>query len=62
MVEDPVCHGHVNEKKMLAKSEYEGETYYFCALFCKQRFDREPDKYIKETMYIMKNISKHRRR
>ncbi len=27
-------------------SQYQGTTYYFCSLGCKQKFDAEPDKYL----------------
>ncbi|MBL8055022.1 MAG: YHS domain-containing protein [Nitrospira sp.] len=29
----------------VATSEYRGLTYYFCALRCKEEFDREPERY-----------------
>ncbi len=48
MAEDPVCHMSIDESKAEAKSEYKGKTYYFCAAGCKESFDKEPDKYIKE--------------
>jgi YHS domain-containing protein len=34
--------------KAAAKSVYKGKTYYFCCKGCKPRFDKDPDKYIKE--------------
>jgi YHS domain-containing protein len=43
---DPVCHMTVEKDKASATSEYEGETYYFCAPACKQTFDEDPSKYI----------------
>jgi YHS domain-containing protein len=36
----------INENKAAAKSEYKGQTYYFCAIGCKVKFDKEPEKYI----------------
>ena len=36
----------VDRAKARATSEYEGETYYFCAPGCKSMFDEEPPKYI----------------
>ncbi len=36
---------NVEEKKAVAKSEYKGKTYYFCAQGCKIAFDKEPEKY-----------------
>jgi len=47
MVLDVVCNMEVNEKTAKWRSEYKGKTYYFCAPMCKQKFDRNPEKYIK---------------
>ena len=46
MVVDPVCKMKIDEKKAAGNSNYKGQTYYFCNLSCKQRFDKEPEKYI----------------
>lgn len=43
---DPVCHMTVEKANAAAISEYQGETYYFCAPGCKQMFDEDPPKYI----------------
>ncbi len=48
MAQDPVCHMSVDESKAAATSAYKGKTYYFCAKTCKERFDKEPEKYAKE--------------
>jgi Cu+-exporting ATPase len=48
MAIDPVCKMTVDEKTAPAKSEYEGKTYYFCAVGCKKAFDAEPEKYLKD--------------
>jgi YHS domain-containing protein len=45
MAKDPVCGMDVDEKTAQWTSEYEGQTYYFCAPGCKQAFDKEPEKY-----------------
>jgi YHS domain-containing protein len=37
----------VDEKTARYKSEHKGRTYYFCALGCKQAFEKDPDKYVK---------------
>ena len=47
MAIDPVCKMQVSENKAAGKSEYNGKTYYFCALACKRKFDEQPDKYAK---------------
>ena len=46
MAVDPVCKMTVEPAKAAAQSKYQGETYYFCAVGCKQKFDREPDRYL----------------
>ena len=45
MATDPVCKMQVEEKTAVAKSEYNGKTYYFCAQGCKKEFDANPTKY-----------------
>ena len=46
MAKDPVCGMDVDEKTAAGKSEYKGQTYYFCSAGCKKSFDKEPEKYI----------------
>jgi len=46
MAKDPVCHMEVEPAKAAAQSTYKGQTYYFCAVGCKARFDRDPEKYL----------------
>jgi len=46
MTKDPVCGMQVDEKTA-AKSEYDGQTYYFCSNSCKSDFDSNPARYIR---------------
>jgi YHS domain-containing protein len=46
MVTDPVCKMQIDEKTAAGKSEYQGQTIYFCALGCKRKFDENPQKYV----------------
>jgi Cu+-exporting ATPase len=46
MAVDPVCKMTVEPAKAAAQSTYKGQAYYFCAVGCKQKFDREPEKYL----------------
>ena len=46
MAVDPVCRMTVEPARAAAQSTHEGETYYFCAVGCKRKFDREPEKYL----------------
>ena len=44
---DPVCGMQVDEKTAQFKTEYKGNTYYFCSPGCKKSFESEPEKYLK---------------
>jgi len=48
MAKDPVCGMDVDEAKPSATTEYKGKTYYFCCPTCKEQFEKEPEKYVKE--------------
>lgn len=48
MSTDPVCGMTVNEATAASKSIYKGQTYYFCSALCKQLFDRDLEKYLRE--------------
>ena len=47
MAKDLVCGMNVDEKTAQWTSEYEGNTYYFCAERCKQVFDKKPERFVK---------------
>ena len=42
---DPICGMTVDASTARYKSEFHGSQYYFCCAGCKQKFDREPEKY-----------------
>lgn len=46
MATDPVCGMEVDPEEAPAKTEYKGETYYFCCPPCKESFEKEPEKYV----------------
>jgi YHS domain-containing protein len=48
MAKDPVCGMEIKEDRAKATSEYKGQKYHFCAVSCKQKFDKEPEKYLKK--------------
>ncbi len=48
MAKDLVCNMQVDEQKAAATSAYKGQTYYFCAKMCKESFDKDPEKYLKD--------------
>ena len=46
MATDPVCDMEVAPDEAAGRSEYEGETYYFCSTHCKEQFDSDPESYL----------------
>ena len=44
-VRDVVCGMTIDPATAAGTSEYKGETYYFCATSCKERFDSNPERY-----------------
>ena len=46
MAIDPVCKMTVEPATAAAQTTYRGQTYYFCAVGCKRKFDTEPEKYL----------------
>jgi YHS domain-containing protein len=46
MIKDPVCGMMIDPKTSAGKSDYLGQTYYFCSLGCKKEFDQNPKKFI----------------
>jgi len=46
MAVDPVCKMTVEPARAAAQSSYRGQIYYFCAVGCKQQFDKDPEKYL----------------
>jgi Cu+-exporting ATPase len=38
----------VDENSASAETRYDGKDYYFCADFCRQAFDTEPERYVEE--------------
>ena len=48
MALDPVCKMEVDENTAQYKSDYNGQTYYFCAPGCKKAFDDNPEVYVED--------------
>jgi YHS domain-containing protein len=42
---DPVCGMTVQAAGARYTSAYDGKTFLFCGIGCKERFDREPERY-----------------
>jgi Cu+-exporting ATPase len=52
MARDPVCGMMVDPAKAAAHAEHKGETYYFCAKGCAQKFAANPERYLKPAPMI----------
>ena len=46
MSKDPVCGMDVDPASATQKTEYQGQTYSFCAPGCNKAFEAEPQKYL----------------
>jgi len=48
-VKDLVCGMDVEPATAAGRSEYQGETYYFCGASCKEKFDLNPEQYVSQS-------------
>jgi YHS domain-containing protein len=48
MAKDLVCSMNVDEKNAAATSSYKGAAYYFCSKSCKEKFDKDPERYLEK--------------
>ena len=48
-VKDPVCGRDVEIATSAGRTEHNGQTYYFCGLGCKEKFDLNPEQYSGKT-------------
>jgi YHS domain-containing protein len=47
LVTDPVCGMQVESSQAPAQSQYQGQTYFFCSVECKEKFEAKPKDYVK---------------
>lgn len=45
---DPICDMSVKGEPVAATFTYEGKTYGFCSVFCKESFEKDPKKYLEQ--------------
>ena len=46
VLKDPVCGMRVDPQKAAGRVEHGGKSYFFCSAGCKERFEKEPEKYL----------------
>jgi P-type Cu+ transporter len=51
MARDPICGMDVLPEEAAGTSRYQGVEYYFCAVACKEAFDKLPEQYVTESPY-----------
>ncbi len=59
MTKDPVCGMQVDENKAPATSTYQGKKYAFCGQECKNKFDREPQRYAQQQQGKQHQMPEH---
>ena len=45
-VKDLVCGMDIEAATAAGRTEYKGQTYYFCGSKCKEKFDRSSEQYL----------------
>jgi Cu+-exporting ATPase len=46
VVKDPVCGMDVETDTAAGRTDYKGQTYYFCGSKCKEKFDHNQELYL----------------
>lgn len=59
---DPVCRMMIEENTAVASSDYQGKTYYFCAIACKEMFEEDPERFVLELAHYGSQARKAPRR
>jgi len=57
-MQDPVCGMDVETNTAVGSTEYNGQTYHFCSLACKEKFDHKPDRYLAKTRPVVEQLKK----
>ena len=52
MEKDVVCGMQVDPARAAATSDYNGKTYYFCGLGCRERFVADPDAFLHPALHV----------
>jgi P-type Cu+ transporter len=49
MTQDPVCGMDVQPEQAAGQSEFHGRTFYFCCPACKDKFDKDPERFAQQS-------------
>lgn len=58
-VKDPVCGMSIEVDDSTLRSDWQGQTYYFCATACKEKFDGAPEQYAEQKECCGKHAGHH---
>jgi Cu+-exporting ATPase len=61
MEKDPVCGMIVKTDEAAGRSEYQGKSYFFCTVSCKERFDRSPQTFTVKRLLEDETVSQNDR-
>ncbi len=61
MTKDPVCGMQVDQNKAPATTSYQGQKYSFCGQDCKNKFDKEPQRYAGQSSQSYQSPSEQQR-
>jgi len=50
IAKDPVCGMEIDERTAMRKSMYANNVYYFCSATCQEEFNKNPEKYLHESI------------
>jgi YHS domain-containing protein len=45
---DPVCNMTIDQDEAAAKAVFEGKTFYFCSVGCKNDFEADPQAHLRQ--------------
>ena len=54
-VKDLVCGMEIEPTNAAGRSEYKGQTYYFCGAKCREKFDLNPEQYVAKSAGTLKS-------
>lgn len=55
VVKDRVCGMDVETATAAGRTEYKGQSYYFCGSKCKEKFDLKPEQYLSKSSEAAKS-------
>jgi P-type Cu+ transporter len=58
MEKDPVCGMIVKTDEAAGRSEYQGKSYFFCSVTCKERFDHTPQTFTVRRLLEEETVSR----